>query len=173
VSRVLDVGGGSGAYAMEFARAKPGLRAVVFDLPNVLRLTAGYLKRAGLADRVALVAGDYDRDDLGSGFDLAFLSAIIHSNSPDGNRALIQRGVAALNPTGHLVIQDFIVDEARTGPPFGVLFALNMLVGTAAGDTYTESEAMQWMAEAGLARVVRMDTAFGTSLLIGRKAGGA
>jgi SAM-dependent methyltransferase len=171
VSRVLDVGGGSGAYAMEFARAKPGLRAVVFDLPNVLRLTAGYLARAGLADRVAVVAGDYDRDDLGSGFDLVFLSAIIHSNSPDGNRALIRRGVAALNPTGHLVIQDFIVDEARTGPPFGVLFALNMLVGTAAGDTYTESEARQWMTEAGLSGVARADTAFGTTLLIGRKAG--
>ena len=128
-------------------------------------------KRAGLADRVALVAGDYDRDDLGSGFDLVFLSAIIHSNSPDGNRALIRRGVAALNPTGRLVIQDFIVDEARTGPPFGVLFALNMLVGTAAGDTYTESEARQWMTEAGLSGVVRTDTAFGTTLLTGRKAG--
>jgi hypothetical protein len=79
--------------------------------------------------------------------------------------------VAALNPTGHLVIQDFIVDEARTGPPFGVLFALNMLVGTAAGDTYTESEARQWMTEAGLSGVARADTAFGTTLLIGRKAG--
>ena len=98
VSRVLDVGGGSGAYAMEFARATPGLRAVVFDLPNVLPLTAEYLAQAGLADRVALVAGDFDRDDLGGGFDLVFLSAIIHSNSPDGNRALIRKGAAALNP---------------------------------------------------------------------------
>jgi ubiquinone/menaquinone biosynthesis C-methylase UbiE len=170
VSRVLDVGGGSGAYAMEFVRAAPGLRAVVFDLPNILPFTAGYLAQAGLADRVALVAGDYDRDDLGGGFDLVFLSAIIHSNSPDGNRALINKAVAALNPRGQLVVQDFIVDETRTGPPFGALFALNMLVGTAAGDTYTESEARQWMTEAGLSGMARTDTEFGTSLLIGRKA---
>jgi SAM-dependent methyltransferase len=172
VRRVLDVGGGSGAYAMEFARVVPGLRAVVFDLPNVLPLTAGYLARAGLADRVALVAGDYDRDDLGRGFDLVFLSAIIHSNSPDANRALIRKGVAALNPHGQLVVQDFIVDETRTGPPFGALFALNMLVGTPAGDTYTESEARQWMTEAGLAGVARTDMEFGTNLLVGRKASG-
>ena len=171
VSRVLDVGGGSGAYAMEFVRAAPGVRAVVFDLPNVLPFTAEYLAQAGLADRVALIAGDYDRDDLGRGFDLVFLSAVIHSNSADGNRALIRKGAAALNPRGQLVVQDFIVDEARTGPPFGVLFALNMLVGTAAGDTYTESEAGQWMTEAGLSSVVRTDTAFGTTLLTGRKAG--
>jgi O-methyltransferase domain len=117
------------------------------------------------------VAGDYERDDLGQGFDLVFLSAILHSNSPQGNRDLIQKGVAALNPSGQLVVQDFIVDEGRGGPPFGVLFALNMLVGTEAGDTYTESEVQQWMLEAGLTRVARQDTPFGTSLIVGRRAG--
>jgi SAM-dependent methyltransferase len=169
VSRVLDVGGGSGAYATEFARAKPALSAVVFDLPNMLPLTAGYLAHAGLGDRVALVAGDYDRDDLGSGFDLILLSAIIHSNSPQANRELVRRSAAALNPSGQLVVQDFIVDEGRTGPPFGVLFALNMLVGTPGGDTYTESEVRRWMSEAGLSSVTRKDTGFGTSLLVGRR----
>jgi SAM-dependent methyltransferase len=169
VSRVLDVGGGSGAYAMEFARATPALSAVVFDLPNVLPLTAGYLAHAGLGDRVALVAGDYDRDELGSGFDLVLLSAIIHSNSPQANRELVRRSVAALNPSGRLVVQDFIVDEGRTGPPFGVMFALNMLVGTPGGDTYTESEVRRWMSEAGLSSVTRRETGFGTSLLVGRR----
>jgi len=170
VSRVLDVGGGSGAYAMEFARAKPGSTAVVFDLPNVLPLTAEYLRRADLQDRVALVAGDYNRDDLGGSFDLVFLSAIIHSNSPEGNRELIRKGAAALNPAGQLVVQDFIVQEDRTGAPFAVMLALNMLVGTETGDTYTESEVRQWMAEAGLSRVTRTDTSFGTSLIVGRRA---
>jgi len=168
VSRVLDVGGGSGAYAMAFVRAKQALSATVFDLPNVLPLTAQYVRRAGLQDRVALVAGDYETDDLGRGFDLVFLSAIIHSNSPQGNRALLRKGVAALTPAGRLVVQDFVVDEDRVGPPFGVLFALNMLVGTRAGDTYTESEVRRWMEEAGLEGVARLDTAFGTSLFVGR-----
>jgi hypothetical protein len=139
-------------------------------LPNVLSLTAQYVRRAGLQDRVTLVSGDYDTDDLGRGFDLVFLSAIIHSNSPRGNRDLIRKGVAALSPAGQLVVQDFIVDEGRTSPPFAALFALNMLVGTQGGDTYTESEVRQWMLDAGLCRVARRDTSFGTSVIVGRLA---
>lgn len=172
VSRVLDVGGGSGAYAMAFARAKAGIGAVVLDLPNVIPLTEEYLRQEGLSDRVGTVVGDYEVDALGSGFDLVFLSAIIHSNSPAQNRSLIRKAAEALGPHGQVVVQDFIVLEDRTGPPFAALFALNMLVGTEAGDTYTESEVRHWMEEAGLRRVVRKDTPFGTSLIIGTSGGG-
>jgi hypothetical protein len=66
-------------------------------------------------------------------------------------------------------VQDFIVDEDRAGPPFAVLFALNMLVGTESGDTYTESEVRDWMREASLSNITRKDTEFGTTLLTGRK----
>jgi SAM-dependent methyltransferase len=167
VTRVLDVGGGSGAYAMAFVQARSGLLATVLDLPNVLPLTAEYVRRAGFQDRVTLVAGDYDTDDLGRGFDVVFLSAIIHSNSPRGNRELFRKAVLALSPAGQLVVQDFLVDDGRTSPPFAVLFALNMLVGTRDGDTYTESEVREWMLEAGLRRVARTDTPFGTGLIVG------
>jgi 2-polyprenyl-3-methyl-5-hydroxy-6-metoxy-1,4-benzoquinol methylase len=169
VSRVLDVGGGSGAYAMAFVRAREGISATVFDLPNVVPLTQGYIAEEGLSDRVETVVGDYNVDELGSGFDLVFLSAIIHSNSPEQNRSLIRKCSKALIPQGQVVVQDFIVDEDRTSPAFGALFALNMLVGTEAGDTFTESEVRAWMEEAGLSGVVRKDTDFGTTLIIGRK----
>ena len=169
ILRVLDVGGGSGAYAMEFVRAMPGLMAVVFDLPAVLPLTAAYLKRAGMADRVELVPGDYTRDPLGRGFDLVLLSAILHSNSPEENRTLIRRSAAALNPGGQVVVQEFIINEERTGPPFSTLFALNMLVGTEAGDTYTESEVREWMVAAGLGDIRRHDMAYGTTVIVGKK----
>jgi hypothetical protein len=169
VSRVLDVGGGSGEYAMAFVRANPGVTATVFDLPAVLPITAEYVRQAGLQERVELVTGDYGRDELGQGFDLVFLSAIVHSNSSERNRDLIQKGVAALRSPGQLVVQDFIVNEDRLGPPFGVLFALNMLVATDAGDTYTESEVREWMVEAGLDGITRHDTPFGTSLIVGHR----
>ncbi|HSB80994.1 MAG TPA: methyltransferase, partial [Candidatus Methylomirabilis sp.] len=169
VSRVLDVGGGSGAYAMAFVRAREGISAVVLDLPKVILLTCEYISREGLSDRVRTAVGDYEKDELGTGFDLVFLSAIIHSNSPRLNRELIRKAVNALNPSGQLVVQDFIMDEDRTGPPFGALFALNMLVGTATGDTYTESEVRRWMEEAGLAGIMRKDTDVGTTLVIGRR----
>ncbi len=169
VSRVLDVGGGSGAYAMAFARAKRDVHVVVFDLPGVVPLAEEYVRQGGLSGRVETVAGDFDMDSLGSGFDLVFLSAILHGNSPAQNRALLRKGAQALAPHGQLVVQDFIMDEERTSPPFGALFALNMLVGTDAGDTYTESEVRGWLEEAGFGHIVRRDTAFGTSLIIGKK----
>jgi SAM-dependent methyltransferase len=114
-------------------------------------------------------SGDYEADELGRGFDLVFLSAIIHSNSERGNRGLLRKCTDALKPEGQLVVQDFIVDEDRRGPPFAVLFALNMLVGTESGDTYTESEVRDWMREASLSNITRKDTEFGTTLLTGRK----
>lgn len=170
VQRVLDVGGGSGAYAMAFVReGAPRVRASVFDLPNVVPLTRGYIEQAGMADQVDTVVGDYTNDELPGGFDLVFLSAIIHSNSPCENEQLIAKCVRALNAGGRVVVQDFVVDEERTGPPLAVLFALNMLVGTPAGDTYTESEVRGWMDKAGMQFSERRDTDFGTTLLVARK----
>jgi predicted O-methyltransferase YrrM len=169
VSRVLDVGGGSGVFAMAFARAQEGLEATVFDLPNVVPLTRGYVKEAGLGNRVDVVTGDYLRDDLGSGFDLVFLSAIVHSNSERENALLIGKCAKALSPGGRVVVQDFIMEEDRTRPSSGAMFALNMLVATATGDTFTEGEVRGWMEEAGLGEVRRKDTEFGTTLMTGRK----
>jgi len=68
-----------------------------------------------------------------------------------------------------LVVQDFIMDQDRTSSAFGALFALNMLVATEFGDTYTESEVRLWMEEAGLSGIMRKDGGFGTSLIIGRR----
>jgi 2-polyprenyl-3-methyl-5-hydroxy-6-metoxy-1,4-benzoquinol methylase len=166
---VLDVGGGSGAFAMAFVRAQAGISATIFDLPNVLSLTQKYIEQERLADKIKTVAGDYMVDELGSGFDLVFLSAIIHSNSAEENRKLIRKCAQALIPRGQVVVQDFIMDADRTSPVHGAFFALNMLVGTEAGDTYTESEVRSWMEEAELSNLIRKDTHFGTTLIMGRK----
>jgi len=169
VSRVLDVGGGSGAYSMAFVAAKDGVTARVFDLPNVVPLTETYIEQEGFSDRVDTVAGDLTTDELGAGYDLVFVSAVIHANSVGENERLICKCADALNAGGRVIVQDFIMDEDRTAPPFGALFALNMLVNTAAGDTYTEREVRKWMELAGLSDIDRKDTDFGSSLITGRK----
>lgn len=168
VSRVLDLGGGSGAYAMAFAAARRGISAVVFDLPKVVPLTRMYIQQEGLAAAVETVAGNYLDDPIGEGYDLVFMSAVIHSNSVESIRRLFGKAAAALRPGGQLVVQEFLIDEDRSGPLLPALFALNMLVGTPAGDTFTESEVKGWMAEAGFASARRLDTPFGTSLVVGR-----
>jgi SAM-dependent methyltransferase len=164
VRRVLDVGGGSGAFSIAFARQQPGLTATVFDLPNVVPLTEQYIAEAGLSERIDTVPGDYHVDPFPGGFDLVFLSAIVHSNGPGENAALIAKSAAALAPSGRVVIQDHVMDEARIHPPRGALFALNMLVGTARGDTYTEAEMRGWLEGAGLERIGRRHTPMGDQM---------
>lgn len=168
VTRVLDVGAGSGAFAMAFARARTDLRATVFDLADIVPITRRYVEQEGMTDRIVIVTGDLTRDELPRGFDLVFLSAIVHSFPPDENRRLLQKAARALDPGGRVVVQDFLMNEDRTGPLAPALFALNMLVGTPAGDTFTESEIRAWMTEAGLGAIERRDTPFGASLVIGR-----
>jgi predicted O-methyltransferase YrrM len=167
VERVLDVGGGSGAFAMAFAAKAPGLAAVVFDLPNVVPLTREYIAAAGLAGRVTTAVGDYLTDPLPKGFDLVFLSAVIHSNSPTQNAALLASCASALNPGGRVAVVDWVMDDDRVTPPGGAFFALNMLVATDQGDTFTEGEIRGWMNGAGLAPGPRIDTGNGTSIVIG------
>ncbi|HXY68757.1 MAG TPA: methyltransferase, partial [Gemmatimonadales bacterium] len=110
VRRMLDVGGGSGAYAIAFARANPALEAVVIDLPTVLPITEGHIREACVTARVTTRPGDLRRDDLGAGFDLVFLSAICHMLGPEGNRDLLARAARALAPGGRVVVQDFILE---------------------------------------------------------------
>ncbi len=170
VKRVLDVGGGSGIYAQEILRRAPRASATILDRPEVIPLTRKYITEAGLHDRVSFLPGDFTVDDLGSGYDIVLLFAIIHMLPPAGCRKLIDRCAASLNPGGQLIIRDFVVDEDRTGPPDAVLFAINMLVGTDGGDSYTQSEMYGWMKQAGLGHFERKRPTPGTSLLIGRKA---
>jgi SAM-dependent methyltransferase len=169
VENILDVGGGSGVYSMAFARSKPGLRAVVFDLLPVVTLAEKYIAGGGLTDRVTTMNGDYNADDFGTGYDLVFMSAIIHINSPEENQVLINRAYASLNPGGRIVIQDHIMEEDRTAPARGALFSLNMLVNTRSGNTYTEREMRSWLAKAGCADIQRVKTGMENDLMIGVK----
>ena len=153
VRRLLDVGGGSGAYAIAFARANPALQAVVFDLAAVVPIAARHIAEAGLTGRVTTRIGDLRADALGSGHDLILLSAICHMLSPAENRDLLRRAFAALNPTGRVVIQDHIMSADKTSPRAGALFALNMLVGTAGGSTYAGDEYADWLRLAGFVQV--------------------
>jgi len=169
VSKMIDIGGGSGAYAMAFVRAKKEMTATVFDLPNVIPLTKKYVAEAGLFDRINFAEGDYNKDEFGKDFDLVFFSAIIHINSPENNQSLMHKAARAMKPGGQVIIQDFIMDMGRTTPPFGTFFALNMLVGTEDGDTYTEAAVKSWLKKSGFTGVRRLEGEGPASMIIARK----
>ena len=169
IRTVLDLGGGPGTYAMAMVKRNPGITACVFDLPEVTPLTRQYIDREGLTGRVFTRSGDFMEDDIGSDYDLIFVSAIIHSYSPEDNERLIRKCEQAANPGGTLVIQDYIMDKDRISPVEGALFAINMLVNTDSGSTYTESEVTGWMNAAGWSDIHRVESAHKTSQMIGRK----
>jgi SAM-dependent methyltransferase len=167
VTRILDVGGGSGAFCHEFLGRLPGATATLFDLPPVLPLARRYAEDAGLADRMDFVAGNYNTDALPQGYDLVFMSAIVHINSPEQNIRLVAQGAEALRPGGRLVIRDWVMTSDRTQPAAGALFAINMLVNTDVGDTYTADEMREWMEAAGLVDVKILETQDGGGLAVG------
>ena len=169
VNRVLDVGGGSGVFSISFVRARKGITAVVFDLANVTTLTKRYIDAEDLSNVISVIGGDYTVDTLTNGFDLVFMSAVIHSNSPEINKQLFRKAFEALNPHGRLVVLDYIMNDDRTAPAAGAFFSLNMLVGTSEGDSYTESEVHFWMENAGFMKISKKKTPFGTDLMIGTK----
>lgn len=169
--RILDVGGGSGIFAFEMVRRDDLLKATVFDLPAILPITIRYIREAGMEDRVDAAAGNYLSGDFGTGFDLVFMSAIVHINNPEENALLIRKGAEALKAGGRLVVLDHIMSEDRTSPAVGAFFALNMLVGTRSGDTYTLEEIRQWMHDAGLTDIGLTETPGGQQLVTGHKPG--
>lgn len=149
--RVLDLGAGPGTYAITFLQAHPEMRATLFDLAEVIPIAREQVAEAGLLDRVEFVAGDLTCDALGTGYDLVLVSNIIHSLGSDANRELIRKCYDAIDSDGMLIIKDFLLDPDRTGPPFGLTFALNMLVHTESGDTYTVDDVAEWTSAAGFA----------------------
>jgi (2Fe-2S) ferredoxin/predicted O-methyltransferase YrrM len=168
VRRILDLGGGSGAYSIAFAKASPDVRCEILDLPEVVPLTSEYVRRAGVSAQVILRAGDMLRDDFGSGYDVVMLNAICHMFSEEQNRDIFRRARQALAPNGRLVVQDFILNPDKTGPLHAALFSLNMLVGTDAGASYSEVEFTSWMKAAGFTEVSRVKLPGPSDLIVGR-----
>ncbi len=167
--RMLDVGGGSGAYSIAFARTYPALRADILDLAGVAPIARRHIREAGLEDRVTVRIGDLRSDQLGEGYHLVFLSAICHMLSPAGNLDLFLRCHQALAPGGRIVVQDFILEADKTAPRFAALFALNMLVGTHGGSSYSEPEYAGWLSEAGFQDVRHARLPGITGLMLGSR----
>lgn len=157
VKRLLDIGGGSGAYSIEFAKANQKLHAEVFDLAEVVPIAQRYIQETGLTDRVTTKVGDLTNDEFGGDYDLILLSAICHMLSPEENQDLFRRCYRATAPGGRIVIRDFILEPNKTAPRSAAIFGLHMLVATRGGATYTEGEYRDWLQASGFDGVTRLE----------------
>jgi predicted O-methyltransferase YrrM len=172
---LLDLGGGPGTAAITFCREWPHMTAVVFDLPEVTVLAEAEIAEAGLAGRVMTKAGDFHTDAflrLGEApYEAVYISNIIHSLDPDETRALLAKAVDALAPGGLLVVKDFFLDDSRTMPAHAARFAVNMLVGTPGGKSYTWTETEAMLRELGVGDFKSLPVASVSGLLVGRRSG--
>ncbi len=153
VTKVLDLGGGPGTYAMALARK--GIQVTIMDFPDTLKIARKLILRSGLSNRVRFLPGDFTRDDMGKGYDLIFISQIFHAYDDAACIAMLRKSHDALEPGGKVVVQEFLLDETGTAPSWSALFAINMLVNTPGGRTYTPREMIGWIKKAGFREAKR------------------
>ena len=165
VKKALDLGGGPGTYSIEMARH--GISVTLFDQPNTMGV-ARKIVRESKVKNVECIAGDFHSDDIGSGYDLVFISQIVHSLSIDESTALLKKSYDAMNPGGKIAIQEFFLGKDRAHPVPGALFSVNMLVNTTAGRCYTMQEMKAWLTKTGFKRI-KKTTLGDTIVMMGRK----
>lgn len=155
--RLLDLGGGPGTYAIHFCQANPQLTAAVYDLPTTRPFAEKTIASFGLGERITFHEGDFISDDVPGGFDVAWLSHILHGEGEEGCAVILRRAVAALEPGGMLLVQEFILDDTMDSPLFPALFSLNMLLGTPHGRSYSQRQLEEMLAAAGVGHVRRLE----------------
>ncbi|MBU1163005.1 MAG: SAM-dependent methyltransferase [Proteobacteria bacterium] len=153
---LLDLGGGPGTYAIHFCMNNPQLKATVYDLPTTRPFAQSTIEKFGLEDRIDFMDGDYLEDGIKGLYDVAWLSHILHGEGPEDCRKIINKTVSASEPGGMIIVHDFILDDTMDGPLFPALFSLNMLLGTENGQSYSEKQIKNMLADAGVKDMQRI-----------------
>ena len=122
--RLLDVGGGTGAFTTTLCARYPKLTATIIDFPTVRHVAEQMIKDAGLADRIAYRPGNALTTEWPEGQDVVLMSYLLSAIAEDNARALITRAFQVLRPDGRLILHDFMTNDDRTGPAPAALWRL-------------------------------------------------
>jgi ubiquinone/menaquinone biosynthesis C-methylase UbiE len=163
----LDVGGGSGVWSAVWLGENSHAKGAQLDWPGVNRIARGFVEHFGVANRFQTIDGDFHTTDFGSAqYDFAILGHIAHQESPEENIAIFRKFRKALKPGGTLVVNDFILNNDRTGHPFTMMFATQMILVTKNGNTYSETDYRQWLNDAGFQTVNVLPTGTPSTVLL-------
>lgn len=147
--KMLDLGCGAATYSIAFLKKFPQLHSTLFDLPITLQVARENVEKNDLSERVTYSDGNFFEDEFGAGYDLVWISQILHGHDESRCRSLIEKSYMALAPGGRIVIHDFLLNDQKTGPYFAALFAMHMLAVTESGRCYSGGELSQWLEETG------------------------
>lgn len=160
---LLDVGGGPGAYSVLACEKYPELKATIFDLPETIAITRQVVSKKGMESRIAMQEGSWETDRFGSGYDVVLLSNVLHGDDSDAAMKL-EKVYHCLDRGGLLTIQEFLLNEDKTGPLIPALF--NVMVGA-----YTQAELFSIIEKAGFSRpqLIIQDEGIGCSWITAKK----
>jgi ubiquinone/menaquinone biosynthesis C-methylase UbiE len=167
---VLDLAAGSGVWGIALAKKSPQVRVTAVDWPDVIPVTKRVAQKHGVGDRFTYVEGDLNSADFGSGHDVATLGHILHSEGEARSRELLKKTAKALKSGGTIAIGEFLANEDRSGPPNAMIFAVNMLVNTSEGDTFTFGEIASWLKDAGFKDTRTLDAPGPSPMILATKA---
>jgi 3-hydroxy-5-methyl-1-naphthoate 3-O-methyltransferase len=168
--RMMDIGGGSGVYAIQVVKANPHMIATVLDLEAVCQVAEQYIKIHNLQDKINTKPFDFFKEDIPKGYDVAFLSLILHDYSEEKGIALLKKIYNSLADDGVVVISEWLLNDEKTGPAASALMGLNMIIETYGGKNYSYAEIVDMLNQAGFKRAERRSLAGPAELVIGYKA---
>jgi ubiquinone/menaquinone biosynthesis C-methylase UbiE len=147
--RVLDLAAGSGIWGIALCQKSPRVEVTAVDWAGMIPTTKRITEKFGVSDRFKFIEGDLLDADFGSGYDIATLGHILHSEGEERSRKLLKKTAPALKSGATIAIGEWLVNDERTEPLNGLVFAVNMLVNTERGDTFSFNEIRSWLDEAG------------------------
>jgi len=142
---VLDLAAGSGVWSVAMAKESPHVAVTAIDWPGIIPITKKVTEREGVAPRYQFIANDLLAANFGSGHSAAVLGHILHSEGEERSHRLLKKTFNALAPGGTIAIAEILVDPDRKGPLPALLFAVNMLVNSESGDTFSLEEISAWL----------------------------
>ena len=167
--RVLDIAAGSGIWGIALAQQSSHVRVTAQDWAEMIPTTKRITQKFGVADRFSYVEGDVLEADFGDNYDIATLGHILHTEGENRSRKLLKKVFSALKPGGTIAIGEWLVEDDRTGPLNGLMFAVNMLVHSERGDTFSFNEIKSWLEDAGFKKVRKLEAPGPSPLILATK----
>jgi SAM-dependent methyltransferase len=168
--RVLDLGGGIGAWLGALLRHYPMLEGTLFDLPDAAALARQHLASDPSIQRAQVVAGDFFTDPIPGSHDVVLIANVMHIYFPAHNLELLRRTRAHVPDGARLLLADWWTDATHTQPAMAALMAGEFLVFSGEGDVYSEEEARGWLQDSGWRVMKRKPLVGALSLLVAETA---
>jgi ubiquinone/menaquinone biosynthesis C-methylase UbiE len=167
--RVIDLAAGSGIWGIAVTQKSPRVRVTAVDWAGMIPTTKRITEKFGVRDCFDFIEGDLLEANFGSGYDVATLGHILHSEGEERSRQLLKKTFRALKSGGTIAIAEWLVNDDRTKPLPSLMFSVQMLVNTEKGDTFSFNEIKKWLEDAGFKKVRKLEAPGPSPLILATK----